>query len=64
MMVTALRGDKGRYVKETLAVLTATEAQKSLIQRLLRETNMDKTTAEVVCSQVMTISACRGMHTV
>ena len=63
-MVTALSGGKGKYIKDMLAVLTTTEAQKSLIQTLLRETNMDKTTMEVVWSQVMTISASRGRHTV
>ena len=63
-MVTALSGGKGKYTKEMLAVLTTTEAQKSLIQSLLRETNMDKTTMAVVRSQVMTISASRGRRTV
>ena len=63
-MVTALSGGKAKYVKETLAVLTTTEAQKSLIQSLLRETNMDKNTMEAVWSQVMTIRASRGEHTV
>ena len=59
-MVSALSGGKAKYVKETLAVLTTTEAQKSLIQSLLRETNMDKNTMEAVRSQVMTIQASRG----
>ena len=63
-MVAALRRGKAKYVKETLAVLTTTEAQKSLIQSLLRETNMDKNTMEAVRSQVMTIRASRGEHTV
>jgi len=62
-MVTALSGGKAKYVKETLAVLTTTEAQKSLIQSLLRETDMDKDTMEAVRSQVMTIRASRGEHT-
>ena len=62
-MVSALNGGKAKYVKETLAVLTTTEAQKNLIQRLLRDTNMDKNTMEAVRSQVMTIRASRGGHT-
>ena len=63
-MVTALSGGKGRFNKETLAVLTTTEAQKSLIQSLLQETNVDESVMEVIQSQVMTISASRGMRTV
>ena len=62
-MVSALTGGKAKYAKETLAVLTTTEAQKNLIQSLLRETNMDKNTMEAVRSQVMTIRASRGVHT-
>ena len=56
-MVTALSGGKGKFTKEMLSVLATTEAQKSLIQSLLGETNMDRNTMVVVWSQVMTISA-------
>ena len=61
-MVTVLSGGKGKFTKDTLAVLTTTEAQKSLIQQSLLQTSLDKNVMGLVRSQVMTISASRGMY--
>ena len=63
-MVTALSGGKGKFTKDTLAVLTTTEGQKSLIQQSLLKTSLDKNMMGHVRSQVMTISASRGMRSV
>ena len=60
-MVTVLSGGEGKFTKDTLAVLTTTEGQKSLIQQLLLQTSLDKNVIEHIQSQVMTISASRGM---
>ena len=55
---------KGNFNKEMLVVLTATEAQKNLIQDLLKKwTNMDETVIRDVSSQVLTISASQGVNT-
>ena len=63
-MVTVLSGGTGKFTKDTLAVLTTTEGQKSLIQQLLLQTSLDKNVMGLVRSQVMTISASRGMCSV
>ena len=63
-IVTVIVEGKGNYNKEMLAVLTTTEAQKNLIQDLLKKwTNMDETVIRDVSSQVLTISASQGVNT-
>ena len=63
-IVTVIIEGKGNYNKEMLAVLTTTEAQKNLIQDLLKKwNNMDETVIRDVSSQVLTISASQGVNT-
>ena len=63
-IVAVISKEKANYTKDVLAVLTTTEAQKSLIQNLLQASEMDKALKVDVSSQVTTFSASRGVNTV